>query len=154
MARPFLLVFRVGTTIMALVFVLNWVVAPGTLTLENAREWDVEWHSLTRRPSGRTTLLLSNASGRRVMVNCAHYATLCVHVTTRGTERLRVWTAELGYFASTSLLQARVAERDLVTLASQQTAYDGRALARNAPLVLFVTLAIVAWRWPRRRKRR
>jgi hypothetical protein len=62
-----------------------------------------------------------------------YYTTLCAHVKTRGTERLRVWTTELGYFASTSLLQARVAERELVTLASQQAAYDGNRLRATPP---------------------
>ena len=148
MKNPLLIAFRAGTTIMTMVFLLNWLVAPGELSLENSREWDADAHLFIEK-AGRVFLLLSSSSGRRVKVNCEHYAALCAHVRTAGTKQLRVWTDELGYFSSTSLIQARVADSDIVSLQSQQAGYEAGATQRNAPLVAFFALMMLAWRWPK-----
>ncbi len=152
LSNPLLLAARAITTIMTGVFFMNWVFAPGELTLDTAREWDVAAHSFIER-AGRTSLLLRAASGHQVKVGCAYYPTLCAHVESAGTGQLRVWTDELGYFTSTSLIQARAGERDIVSLRSQQEAYEARSLSRNAPLLIFFALAVIAWRWPRLMRR-
>lgn len=148
MRNPLLIAFRAGATIVAGVFLVNWLFAPAELTLEQAREWEVDSHMFIER-AGRVSLLLQSSAGRRVKVGCEHYLALCTHVKESGEKELRLWTDELGYFSSTSLLQARVGERDVVSFRSQQLAYEGRTWQRNAPLIVFLALAVVAWRWPR-----
>ncbi len=152
MKNPLLIAFRAGATIMTGVFLVNWLVLPGELTLEHSREWEVDSHMFIER-AGRVSLLLSSSSGRRVKVSCEHYVALCTRVKDGGDKGLRVWTDELGYFSSTSLLQARAGERDIVSLQSQQLEYEARTLQRNAPLLLFLTLAVIAWCWPRMARR-
>ena len=148
MKNPLLIAFRAGATIITGVFLLNWLVAPGVLTLEQSREWEADSHLFIER-AGRISLLLSSSSGWRVKVGCEHYAALCAHVKAGGSKGLRLWTDELGYFSSTSLLQARAGDQDIVSLKSQQLEYEARSTQRNAPLIIFFTLAAIAWRWPR-----
>lgn len=66
MTHPFLIASRAGTTIMAGVFLLNWLSAPGELDLENAREWEVESHLFIQK-AGRTSLLQARRDDRDVV---------------------------------------------------------------------------------------
>lgn len=153
MQNPLLIVLRVGATVMTAVFALNWLDAPGALTLEHARQWEVDSYAFSER-AGRVSLLQSSGGGRRVKLSCEHYAALCSHVGAAGATQLRVWTDELGYFVSTSLIQARAGGVDIVSFESQRAAYEARTMWRNAPLLFFLTLAVAAWWWPKLAKHR
>lgn len=150
--NPFLIVFRAFSTILALVFVWDWVLAPAELRLEDARELEITSHAFYEK-SGRTTLMLRSQYGHQQKVSCDRDVSFCSTLKRGLPPALRIWQVDLGMLQGPALAAARAGEVELVSLAEQNVGYvDARATIAWIKWCL-IALAIVAWRWRSLRQR-
>ncbi|MBL8309538.1 MAG: hypothetical protein JNL19_03850 [Burkholderiales bacterium] len=130
---------------LAVLFALDWLLAPSALTIEAAERLEVSAQLVTLRRA-RPYVYLVAASGREARIGCDKTARLCESFEPNSRKQLTVWITEPGWFYGTWLVAATERSAEVVSVELQNRIYRGARGIGAAATVVATVLALLLWR--------
>ena len=141
--------------LLAVLFAIDWFVAPSTLSVDGATRLEVVAKRVEPRRRQAYASLVT-ASGDETQIACSKTARLCESLQRSERKPLTVWVVEPGWFYGTWLVAANDQSTPLVTTELQNRIYRGARAINVGAILLFTAIALFLWRthWLRYLRRR
>ena len=141
--------------LLAVLFAIDWFVAPSTLSVDGATRLEVAAKRVEPRRRQAYASLVT-ASGDETQIACSKTARLCESLQRSERKPLTVWVVEPGWFYGTWLVAANEQSTPLVTTDLQNRIYRGARAINVGAVVLSTAIALFLWRahWLRYLRRR